>query len=300
MLHPDPGSAHGGIRILGRVTEPAVIASFLRAELGSDRWKGVLHELLEADQRTSSVVTSPDLDSPKQNNVPGAAPRPAPSVVAARRPVRRLPGRCRMVPSRALARARSLRSLHRLGLVAADLGRHTSPVGGREANPERRHHGFDGRMARTDRCSASEQEPAPGAHRRLATRPLEARSARGSRSTDGLRALSGVPSGIARGLSRRLRRDPALVFVVTRGSQSRAQALRPLARAIAVALAQVTRAGSSSRAASRSFSRTSTSTGPPVQAQPVQPPAAMSVLRHQHSMSFARSSARSASASASS
>ena len=59
-------------------------------------------------------------------------------------------------------------------------------------------------------------------------------------------------------------------------------------------------AGKSSRAVSRSFSRTSSSTGPPVQDHPVHAPTATSVLRHQLSMPFALSSPRSTSTSASS
>jgi hypothetical protein len=64
---PGVPAGRDGIRILDRVSEPEVIASFLRGELASDRWSGVLGELLAADRRSPSVVTSPDWDDPDEN-----------------------------------------------------------------------------------------------------------------------------------------------------------------------------------------------------------------------------------------
>lgn len=55
------------VRILGPVTEDEVIASFLRAELGSDRWRDSLLEHLDADGRDMSVVTDPDVDDPEES-----------------------------------------------------------------------------------------------------------------------------------------------------------------------------------------------------------------------------------------
>ena len=63
----DRVDAVSGIRILGAMTEPEVLASFLRGELESDRWRDELLAYLDADGRDVAVICEPRVDDPVEN-----------------------------------------------------------------------------------------------------------------------------------------------------------------------------------------------------------------------------------------
>lgn len=55
------------MRVLRRVAEDEVVATFLRAEVGSERYGARIHELLARDGRPVAVVAEPDLSDAAAN-----------------------------------------------------------------------------------------------------------------------------------------------------------------------------------------------------------------------------------------
>jgi hypothetical protein len=55
------------LRSVRRATEDEVVASFLRAEIDSERHHAAILRRLQTDQRSRSIVDSPDLSDPDEN-----------------------------------------------------------------------------------------------------------------------------------------------------------------------------------------------------------------------------------------